>query len=410
MTTPAGLFKAELINFDAQRQRCCAPITIAIEPLHLVVDDGTVTYRLPLLALRVGGLQGRPHAACRVVITFSPDIKKDYALFLKKGRLLDYAPPAGLAIAMQIVVNDVAAIEELRRVINALRGQRIALFLKRNRLLLGALALQIISFTLLYTHLDVIVDVCISDKTAQRLGERVVRHPMIAAQTCMDRTHSPVLALLEDKLATTSFKVKPSIRIAPNKDVNAFALPGGIIYLHSSLVLKAETADEMIGVIAHEYGHSVHRHSLAALVRFMITSAFTEILVGSHPSFTMMQLLQMLHYSRDMERQADATALEVLRQLGVSPKGFKTFFERIKKMGAANENSSMFKKLKQHLPGILRTHPYLEDRMQMIDQASDNTSTTTIIGEKEYALLQKQVAKRCPVDSKKSKPESKPKG
>ena len=105
---------------------------------------------------------------------------------------------------------------------------------------------------------------------------------------------------------------------------NAFALPGGKVYLFSGLLAKAENPDEIAGVLAHELGHLRHRDGTRNLIynggtSFLIGLLFGDI-TGSGALIFASRSLVTASYSREAEQNADTFAIDVMHRLGRSPK------------------------------------------------------------------------------------------
>ncbi len=143
--------------------------------------------------------------------------------------------------------------------------------------------------------------------------------------------------------------------------VNAFAVPGGYIYVFSGLVLEASNSHELAGVLAHEIGHIQGRHFLKRYKKNMVSDFSTfavtvlsavflppkegvAIAAGAQAA----NLSHKLSYSREQEREADLLGVRYAAQAGFDPKGVVTFFQ---KLGSPTE-----------IPPYLLTHPIGEDR------------------------------------------------
>ena len=320
-----------------------------------------------------------------------------------------------------IILNDAAMILFFKSRLDALLGYHIMSFVRQHQKLLMFFSLLVAFLITLYFNITMILNVLVSDTMAKEMGERVAAHPMIQAQACLDATNSPQIALLEDAFSKTSHKLKPTIRVMPNDDINAFALPGGIIYLHSELIKQAANADELIGVLAHEYGHCVHKHSLAAVFKFTVINSLSKLFFGTNSAVDVVSMIGMLNHSRTMEREADATALNVLKEMNVSAQGLKTFFYRIEALTknnkeakneshvsdekkTRNNDGSMYdakkseqvkdrdekkERFKIQLPGFLSTHPHIEDRIKNIPDHMDS-GTNSLLSNKAFKELKKQ--------------------
>ena len=149
------------------------------------------------------------------------------------------------------------------------------------------------------------------------------------------------------------------------KVVNAFATPGGHLYVYTGLLLAADTEAEVIGVMSHEMGHVVGRHSARQMVNALGLNAIASLALGENPT-TLAKLAAavvgqgtMLAHSRSDENEADQYAVKYAAAAGYDPGGIASFFEKLKgKQG--------------HVPQALTwlsTHPAPADRITKVNQA-----------------------------------------
>ncbi len=141
---------------------------------------------------------------------------------------------------------------------------------------------------------------------------------------------------------------------------NALALPGGIIYVTDELVELAPDDDAVLGVLAHELGHVEHRHLMRRLFASAAVGAAAAVLVGDVSTVlaALPALLIELDYSRSMEREADAYAVDLLRANGVPTDSLATLFERMQKAHDKRGSSSQW-------PAYLSTHPPTPERIEL---------------------------------------------
>lgn len=155
--------------------------------------------------------------------------------------------------------------------------------------------------------------------------------------------------------------------------LNAFALPGGFIGVHSGLLLAAQSESELASVLAHEIGHVAQRHiarmlgsqkqdSMIALAS-MLLGALAMRGSGDVGAAVMMggsglALQRQLNFSRDAEREADRIGLSILDAGGFDTSGMVTFFGRLQ---SASRNYS------DRLPPYLLTHPLTTERSADIE-------------------------------------------
>lgn len=126
--------------------------------------------------------------------------------------------------------------------------------------------------------------------------------------------------------------------VVEDDELNAFAAPGGNVYVHTGLILKARNVSELIGVMGHEVGHVYHRHvaqnynrarntGLARTLGVLGVAIVAPGLAQAADLATGIGAMAYLNtFSRDAERQADAFAVEVLPKAGYDPDGLPSFF------------------------------------------------------------------------------------
>ncbi len=146
------------------------------------------------------------------------------------------------------------------------------------------------------------------------------------------------------------------------KTVNAFATPGGRIYVYTGLLLAAENEAEVIGVLGHELGHVVARHSARQLVAAKGLETVAAMALGQKPS-EVGQLAAgligqgaIMAYGRDMELEADTYGAKYSNTAGYDPRGLVTFFEKLKAKGEVPE-----------LLTFLSTHPSNTERIEKLN-------------------------------------------
>ena len=183
--------------------------------------------------------------------------------------------------------------------------------------------------------------------------------------------------------------------------VNAFATPGGQIIMTRGLVQKAGSPDEVAGVLAHEIGHTIELHPEAGLVRAMGLSAAAQLIfAGTAGTATNIGLLlTQLRYTRVAEREADGHAVRILKQAGISAKGFGDFFERLEpkltnpaaktdddKKDERKDERKVSLGSRIFASEILRSHPLTTDRLALVRAQPAYASTPALSTEDWQAL------------------------
>jgi Zn-dependent protease with chaperone function len=160
---------------------------------------------------------------------------------------------------------------------------------------------------------------------------------------------------------------------------NAFALPGGKVFLLSPLLAKADNPDEIAGVLAHELGHLKHRDNMRELIynggtSFLIGLLFGDV-TGSSALIFASRTVVTASYSRDAESNADTTTIEVMHKLGRSPKPMGELLYRVTGKEGGNGLS------------ILAGHPLTEDRLKRMTDEDRPASGSPLLTGKEWAAL-----------------------
>lgn len=155
--------------------------------------------------------------------------------------------------------------------------------------------------------------------------------------------------------------------------LNAFALPGGFIALHSALLLAAQNESELASVMAHEIGHVAQRHiarmigsqkqdaliPLASLVLAAIAARSSpDLASASMLGGQGLAMQRQLNFSRDAEREADRVGLQILREGGFDTSGMVAFFARMQSATRAYGDGA---------PAYLRSHPLTTERIADIE-------------------------------------------
>lgn len=178
-----------------------------------------------------------------------------------------------------------------------------------------------------------------------------------------------------------------------NPQVNAFALPGGYIGIHSGLVMTAQTESELASVVAHEIAHIEQHHmarmvdlqnqlqvaSIAALaLAILAASSNPQIAQAAMVSSQAAPLQAALSYSRDFEREADRVGFQILDESGFDVHGMPAFFERMQRSTRLYENNA---------PGYLRTHPLTSDRIADMQNRALETRFRQLRDSVEFGLV-----------------------
>lgn len=209
----------------------------------------------------------------------------------------------------------------------------------------------------------------------RQLGEEMMRHLCSTPSYLSDEEIATYLESLGHRLVAAGGPQPYMFEFFPMRDktLNAFAMPGGFIAVHTGLIVAAANESELAGVVGHEIGHVTQRHIARMIERSQGSTAMTigSILLailaaragGSSGGNAAMaitmgtqaaMLQKQLAYSRDAEREADRVGLQSLSNAGFDPKGMEHFFAKMQKKTGQYESASM---------AYLSTHPLTSERM-----------------------------------------------
>ena len=179
--------------------------------------------------------------------------------------------------------------------------------------------------------------------------------------------------------------------------INAFAMPGGFVGVHTGLLLAAQTESELAGVLAHETAH-VTQHHLARLIgkqEQMSIPTLAAFVLGilaarARPDVTQAVIAgtaaanaqTQLNYTRDFEREADRVGFQYLQQAGFDVTAMGTFFERMQKATRLYENNA---------PAYLRTHPLTTERIADMQNRAQNAVYKQAPDSPEFYLARAKV-------------------
>lgn len=216
-----------------------------------------------------------------------------------------------------------------------------------------------------------VADILISDEQEDQIGLQVkqeleqkekiqyVQDPAVVEY--VNRLATPILQQANRDRSGVKWKVNV---INDPKTVNAFATPGGYLYVYTGLLLAADNEAEVVGVLAHEAGHVVGRHSARAMVNAYGLQAITQLALGKDPSMAAQIAAAlagnsaMLAHGRSEETEADEYGARYSAGANYDPRGLITFFQKLQK-------------LQGDTPGMLKwlsTHPTNADRISHLEQ------------------------------------------
>lgn len=211
----------------------------------------------------------------------------------------------------------------------------------------------------------------ISPAQERKLGEELMRQSRQTLAFMNDPEISEYIQSLGQRLVSHSDNPQQDYRffVINNPTINAFAVPGGFIGVHTGLILAAQNEAELASVLAHETAHITQRHIPRLIAESQRTTlpAMAAILAGillassGHQggeaaiALTSAAVAQKgINYTRTFEEEADRIGMQILAQSGFDPRAMPAFFEQMQNLNRLNDTS---------LPEFLRTHPVTTSRI-----------------------------------------------
>jgi predicted Zn-dependent protease len=177
--------------------------------------------------------------------------------------------------------------------------------------------------------------------------------------------------------------------VVEDPSINAFAIPGGHLYVNTGLIAVAENASELAGVMAHEASHVVARHSTEQISRQYGVSILAGLVLGQNPGQLQQIAAQIVaggafaRFSRDNEREADELGIAAMHRAGYDPRGMAAMFRVL----LAHQQSE---------PGrveqFFSTHPTTEARIRDAEsRAAQLSSAGTVTDEPQFQDVRRRV-------------------
>jgi predicted Zn-dependent protease len=220
----------------------------------------------------------------------------------------------------------------------------------------------------------------LSPQQERKIGEQVMREIRRDPDYIDDPEISAYVQSVGQRLVAVSHDARQefSFFVVRDRMINAFALPGGFVGVHSGLIVNAQSESEFAGVMAHEIAHVLQRHlarqlqaqnqlsplSLIGLGLAMLTARSNPALAqGAAIASQAAPVAAYLNFSREFEREADRVGFQILQDGGYEAAGMSSFFTRLQQNTRLYDNNA---------PAYLRTHPLTVERIaDMQNRAQD---------------------------------------
>ena len=219
-------------------------------------------------------------------------------------------------------------------------AKRVRQVRHRRRLVWGVVVGVVLVTVLgLWFGADLLVELAVSRipvEWEQKLGESAYRDFLTHQEVMKNGPAVTALGEMTQRLTEQihNSPYKFEVTVVKSDVVNAFALPGGYVVVFTGLMKKAESGEEVAGVLSHELNHVLQRHGLERIVKNLGFLTVVAIVFGDQQGLVgiMKQLgveLFTLKFGREQETEADLTGLQLLQRAKIDPSGMIRFFERL---------------------------------------------------------------------------------
>jgi len=227
------------------------------------------------------------------------------------------------------------------------------------------------------------------------MGKRYAQEVERQAKIVDDPVISEYVNRVGQNLARNSdVKIPVTVKVIDSDEVNAFALPGGFMFVNTGLILRADTEAELAGVMAHELAHVAARHGTRQVTRGQIINlaSIPLIFMGGWTGYGIRQgaslLIPMgfLKFSRGFEKEADLLGLQYLYKAGYDPSAFIDFFEKLL-AAEKRKPGTMAKVFASHPPTGDRIKNAQKNIQQLLEEKPEYVVTTSEFNKVKARLM-----------------------
>ena len=235
----------------------------------------------------------------------------------------------------------------------------------------------------------------LSPRDEQRIAEQILRQVAVSDEVLQDIEVTDYLQALGNRLAAASpdKQQKFNFFVVKDNSINAFAMPGGVIGVHTGLVLASNSESELASVLGHEIGHVTQRHLARMLAQqkydtfkniagialaLLVARANPDLASGALTASSAAGVQRQLDYTREHEREADRVGLSILDAAGFDTRAMPAFFNTLQRGTRFIEGSA---------PSFLRTHPLTAERIADVSNRVESMPYRQVTDSLEFNLV-----------------------
>jgi len=229
----------------------------------------------------------------------------------------------------------------------------------------------------------------------QAIAEQILREVATSDDVVQDVEITAYLQALGTRLVSNSpdSQLKFNFFVVQDSSINAFAMPGGVIGVHTGLILAANSESELASVLGHEIGH-VTQHHLARMLAsqkydtfkniasialaLLVARANPQLASGALTTASAAGIQNQLDYTREHEREADRIGLQILNSGGFDVRAMTAFFTTLQRGSRFAEGGA---------PSFLRTHPLTSERIADVANRVEQISYRQVPDSTEFQYV-----------------------
>lgn len=225
----------------------------------------------------------------------------------------------------------------------------------------------------------------------KQIGDLAYKNIDVGGPEVHDAVVKEAIQKMVDRLAphAATKGIKFDVHVFQSPMVNAFALPGGKIVVFTGLIEKADSPEQVAGVLGHEMAHATLRHGLERIGQSLGMATAISLLIGNTEGVIaagaqFFHLASVNSYGRAQESAADAEGVRMLNEAGIDPSGLPKFFETLKHEEGDIPDAMAW----------ISTHPQHEERIKALEkQISSLPACVPVPLELDWSDIQKRVGK-----------------
>lgn len=241
---------------------------------------------------------------------------------------------------------------------------------------------------------------CVTEEREQEMGDLMAIDINAQLPLVRDPVLNAYVTSLGNALARVSERPGLDYRfyVINSPTINAFALPGGHIYLTRGLIEQTRSGGELAAALAHEIGHVAERHGVGKMERQLRTGSLVsmlyEVILGGEPDLLQRDALQLggalwsARHSREAEQDADAKAVEYLLRAGLDPEAMVSLLRKL--VAVETQDSS-------EVAAWFSTHPLTQERIARAEVEIEQSSGEISVAADEPIASLPEYLKRYPM-------------